>query len=224
MKTALKLSATILLLFITANTFAQRSNLPTNRNRHAKAIKPLNPMGAAKWEWGIQCDCPSKSIIDKPSKDVPDSRDRRWRYKDYVCPSCSTLWRIKTNANTNEILREPYIPMQIDGEHKEKHIVADSCFTYDTIQTEMTQIINGKEYLGVCITVNNQCKFEKEIYVLIRNLIDGTVKIYAVPSNQCGYVIEYGEYKVSFTHSKKEIENAIGRKITNPQAMIFCQK
>lgn len=223
MKTELKLLATILLLFITANTFAQRSNRPTNRDRHAKAIKPLNPMGAAKWEWGIQCDCPSKSIIDKPSKDVPDSRDRRWKYKDYVCPNCSTVWRIKTNANTNEILRGPYIPMTNEKRHNDPHILSDSCYIYEETPTELSRTINGKEYPGKCITIKNQCKHEKEIYFIIRNEIDGSIRYYAIPRNSCGYDIVYGEYKRGFTHSREEIESTIGRKVTAWPTMQYCE-
>ena len=183
-------------------------------------------MGAAKWEWGIQCDCPSKPIMHNPSKTFSDSRDRRWNYKDYVCTNCSTIWRIKTNSNTNEILRGPYIPLQQQNQQTNKHdeVIPDSCYTYKPIRTELTNIINGVEYKGTCIEIKSHCKHNKKLYILIRNEISGTVNYYALGVNDCGEKIEFGErYSISFTHDSRKIENTIGQRISTWPAMPFCQ-
>ena len=225
MKAKLKLITTFLLLIFAVNVFSQPKNRTTNRDRKAKAIEPLNPMGAAKWEWAIQCDCTIGPIMQSPTKTFQNVRDMRWVYKDYVCPNCSTVWEIKTDEKTNEILRGPYIPMRQHNQQTDTHeVIPDSCYTCHLINTELTNTINGVEYKGTCIKIKSHCKHNKHIYILIRNEINGRIYYRALGANDCGYNIEYGDrYSVTFTHYPEKIENAIGMKINLWQPMQYCQ-
>ena len=225
MRTKLRIWVAIMLLLFTANTFAQRSNMSTNRVRHADPIRPLNPMGSAQWEWGIRCDCPSQPIMEKPTKIWPDIRDRRWTYKDYVCTNCSTMWEIKTNSKTNEILRGPYIPIQQQIKSTGAHEAnPDSCYTINSIKTVLTQIINGVVYNGTIIEVKSHCKHDHKLYILIKNKISGELYYRMLGLNDCGGKLEYGDHQISFTHYPKKIENAIGKKIVQWERMPYCQE
>ena len=124
----------VIICTYSVNTYSQpRSKIDkTTNRRQAKPIKPLDQLGSNKWEWGIECDCPSKPIILKPSKVLFDNNDRRWKYKEYVCHNCSIAWIIKVSADTNDLIRGPYIPKRKD---KIIHTIAkkDSCYTIDSI-------------------------------------------------------------------------------------------